>query len=125
MRLSTRPLLQGLVLSSTTTTAPPPFKFNPFKMATPLPPLPEIDRLTPGCIRILGGNPDKFALQGTNTYLLGTGPRRLLIDTGEGKPSWIAALTKVLREEGASVQAALLTHWHHDHVGGVGNLVRE
>ncbi|KAJ4291562.1 hypothetical protein N0V88_006160 [Collariella sp. IMI 366227] len=60
-------------------------------------------RLHPSCIRILAGNPSKFTLQGTNTYLLGSGPTRLLIDTGEGKPSWIAALKTVLREEKATV----------------------
>ncbi|KAI0503329.1 metallo-beta-lactamase superfamily protein [Xylaria bambusicola] len=91
-------------------------------MATQLVHLPEVERLSPACIRILGGNPSKFQLQGTNTYLVGTGPRRLLIDTGEGKPSWQAALKRVLDEEKATVQAALLTHWHPDHVQGVPQL---
>ncbi|GAP85218.2 putative metallo-beta-lactamase domain protein [Rosellinia necatrix] len=86
--------------------------------------LPEVERLSPACIRILGGNPGKFQLQGTNTYLIGTGPRRLLIDTGEGKPSWQAALKRVLDEEKATVQTALLTHWHHDHTLGVPQLLQ-
>lgn len=93
------------------------------KMAQTLTPLPEVERLSPICIRILGGNPSKFALQGTNTYLLGSGPQRLLIDTGEGKPSWIAALKRTLTTEKATVSAALLTHWHPDHVGGVADLL--
>ncbi|SPQ25836.1 8e198258-becf-4e2a-84b9-469a84e9d259 [Thermothielavioides terrestris] len=93
-------------------------------MATQLPALPEVERLAAGCIRILGGNPGKFTLQGTNTYLLGTGPRRLLIDTGEGKPSWIAALKRVLAEERASIDSAILTHWHRDHTGGVPDLLQ-
>ncbi|KAF3763697.1 Metallo-hydrolase/oxidoreductase [Cryphonectria parasitica EP155] len=88
-------------------------------MALQLVPLPEVERLSPVCIRLLGGNPSKFTLQGTNTYLIGRGPKRLLIDTGEGKPSWIAALQRTLAEEGASVSAALITHWHGDHVGGI------
>lgn len=88
-------------------------------MAVQLVPLPEVERLSPICIRILGGNPSKFTLQGTNTYLVGRGPQRLLIDTGEGKPSWKAALQRTLAEEGATVSVALLTHWHGDHVGGV------
>ncbi|KAI1165288.1 metallo-beta-lactamase superfamily protein [Nemania serpens] len=93
-------------------------------MASQLVHLPEVERLSPACIRILGGNPGKFQLQGTNTYLVGTGPRRLLIDTGEGKPSWQAALERVLEEEKATVQSALLTHWHHDHVRGVPQLLQ-
>ncbi|KAI8959513.1 putative metallo-beta-lactamase domain protein [Daldinia sp. FL1419] len=92
-------------------------------MATQLVHIPEIERLSPAVIRILGGNPSKFALQGTNTYVLGTGPKRLLIDTGEGKPSWIAALKRTLEEEKATIQSAFLTHWHHDHTGGVGQLL--
>jgi endoribonuclease LACTB2 len=93
------------------------------RMATQLVDLPEIERLSPACIRILGGNPSKFTLQGTNTYLLGTGPSRLLIDTGEGKPSWIAAVKRTLQEEGVTVQTALITHWHPDHVNGIPQLL--
>ncbi|TPX09579.1 uncharacterized protein E0L32_009180 [Thyridium curvatum] len=92
-------------------------------MAAQLVPLPEVERLSPRCIRILGGNPGKFTLQGTNTYLVGTGRRRLLIDTAEGKPAWIDAVRRTLAEEGASVSAALITHWHPDHVGGIGDLL--
>ncbi|KAJ9134728.1 Metallo-beta-lactamase superfamily protein [Pleurostoma richardsiae] len=92
-------------------------------MATQLVQLPEVERLSPRCIRILGGNPGKFTLQGTNTYLLGTGSRRLLIDTGEGRPSWIAAIKRTLEEEKASITAALITHWHHDHQGGIRQLL--
>ncbi|KAI1385324.1 putative metallo-beta-lactamase domain protein [Hypoxylon trugodes] len=91
-------------------------------MTTELVHIPEIERVSPACIRILAGNPGKFALQGTNTYILGTGPKRLLVDTGEGKPSWIAALKKTLEEEKISIQSAVITHWHHDHQGGIGHL---
>ncbi|KAI1332221.1 putative metallo-beta-lactamase domain protein [Xylariaceae sp. FL0255] len=93
-----------------------------WRMAVQLATLPEVERLSPACIRILGGNPGKFTLQGTNTYLVGTGASRLLVDTGEGKPSWAAALQRVLRDEKATVHAALLTHWHHDHTQGVPDL---
>ncbi|KAK7937383.1 uncharacterized protein PG986_014251 [Apiospora aurea] len=77
-----------------------------------------LERLSPACLRILGGNPGKFSLQGTNTYLIGTGPHRLLIDTGHGVPTWIATLNKTLADEKATIQSALLTHWHPDHIGG-------
>lgn len=61
---------------------------------------------------------------GTNTYLIGRGHRRILIDTGEGKPTWATRLQSVLSEEKATVHQALLTHWHGDHVNGVPDLLR-
>ncbi|KAL2216174.1 putative metallo-beta-lactamase domain protein [Thermoascus aurantiacus ATCC 26904] len=93
-------------------------------MATQLVPLPEIERLSASVVRILAGNPGKFTLQGTNTYLIGRGPRRLLIDTGEGRPSWPTLLKSVLTEEKATVEKALITHWHHDHVKGIPDLLK-
>ncbi|ROV86783.1 hypothetical protein VSDG_10132 [Cytospora chrysosperma] len=92
-------------------------------MAIQLAQLPEVERLSPICIRILGGNPGKFTLQGTNTYILGNGRQRLLIDTGEGKPSWIAALKRTLADEDATISKALISHWHGDHQGGINDLL--
>lgn len=92
-------------------------------MAGQLVHLPEVERLSPICIRVLGGNPGKFSLQGTNTYILGSGRQRLLIDTGEGKPSWIAAIKRTLVDEDATISEALITHWHGDHQGGIGDLL--
>ncbi|GIJ92245.1 hypothetical protein Asppvi_011222 [Aspergillus pseudoviridinutans] len=93
-------------------------------MATQLVPLAEVERLSASVVRILGGNPGKFTLQGTNTYLIGRGHQRILIDTGEGKPSWANHLKGVLAKENATVHKALLTHWHHDHVNGVPDLLK-
>lgn len=77
-----------------------------------------VERLSSRCIRILGANPGKFTLEGTNTYLLGTGRRRILIDTGEGHPAWAASLKATLEKEDATIETVLMSHWHHDHVGG-------
>ncbi|KAI9643307.1 hypothetical protein NHQ30_007926 [Ciborinia camelliae] len=92
-------------------------------MATQLVPLPEVERLSPTVIRILGGNPGKFTLQGTNTYLVGKGRQRLLIDTGDGKEAWIRNLKDTLEKEKATITSCILTHWHHDHVNGVSHLL--
>lgn len=54
---------------------------------------------------------------------MGTGRQRLLIDTGEGKPSWIATVRDTLKKENATISKALITHWHHDHVGGIKQLL--
>jgi endoribonuclease LACTB2 len=91
-------------------------------MAAQLIALPPVERLSPRVIRVLGGNPGKFTLQGTNTYLLGTGRQRILIDTGEGRPAWLASLKETLERENAVVESALISHWHHDHVNGIKDL---
>ncbi|KAA8913922.1 beta-lactamase-like protein [Sphaerosporella brunnea] len=87
-----------------------------------LPPLPAVEKLSDNVWRILGGNPGNFQLQGTNTYLLGTGRERLLIDTAQGVPVWLDSLKSVLAAENAVVTRALITHHHHDHVGGIEQL---
>ncbi|KAH7369948.1 metallo-beta-lactamase domain-containing protein [Rhexocercosporidium sp. MPI-PUGE-AT-0058] len=92
-------------------------------MATQLVPLQDVERLSMSVIRVLGGNPGKFTLQGSNTYIVGTGRQRLLIDTGEGKPAWIASLKDILQKENATVTKAIITHWHHDHQGGIKHLL--
>ncbi|KKA27212.1 hypothetical protein TD95_002100 [Thielaviopsis punctulata] len=87
-----------------------------------LPKLPDVERLSERCIRIIGGNPSHFTLQGTNTYLLGTGRERILVDSGQGYANWIKDLRRVLEQENATVRDLLLTHWHPDHVGGINDL---
>lgn len=116
-----------------------------------LPPLPAMQRLSPRVIRVLGGNPGKvpystppspspfcrgfdsrpnnsaddsqFTLQGTNTYIVGTGTSRLLVDTGQGMPVWLDTIAGLLADENITLSHVLLTHWHTDHTGGVPDLI--
>lgn len=45
---------------------------------------------------------------------------RILCDTGESnKPDYIRHLKTVLKDEKATISDIILTHWHHDHIGGV------
>ncbi|KAL4956156.1 beta-lactamase-like protein [Aspergillus filifer] len=88
-----------------------------------IPTLPVVTDVSDRVIRVLGGNAGPMRLQGTNTYLIGTGRSRILIDTGQGMPSWIRDITRVLEERDIEVSHVLLTHWHGDHTGGVSDLI--
>lgn len=48
-----------------------------------------------------------------------------MLDTGDNdKPNYIENLKNVLKEENANIQTILLTHWHHDHIGGVPDILK-
>ncbi|KAI0792746.1 lactamase [Abortiporus biennis] len=88
--------------------------------------LPHVTRLSPNVVRVLGQNPGKFTLQGTNTYLIGQRNPYILVDVGEGRDEYIPALEQALTDHATpilpgevDVSDIILTHRHHDHVNGL------
>jgi ribonuclease/clavin/mitogillin len=68
----------------------------------------------------LGQNPGAFTGPGTNTYLIGTGAQRILLDPGEGNERYLPVLERALEHAGCTgIQEIVLTHGHPDHMGGV------
>jgi endoribonuclease LACTB2 len=83
--------------------------------------LPDYARHSPRVTTVLGHNPGPFTGPGTNTYIIGTGKRRILLDTGQGVAVWADLLVSALKElcDGAVIDRIVLTHAHGDHIGGV------
>jgi glyoxylase-like metal-dependent hydrolase (beta-lactamase superfamily II) len=81
--------------------------------------LPDVDRWSERVVTALGQNPGAFTGPGTNTYLVGTGRERILLDTGQGLPAYLPVLERALAESGARIGEIVLTHGHPDHLGGV------
>jgi len=83
--------------------------------------LPDYARHSSRVATVLGHNPGPFTGPGTNTYLVGSSTRPILLDTGQGVPIWgdllVAALTELCGSSG--VDRIVLTHAHVDHIGGV------
>lgn len=82
--------------------------------------MPDVDVWSERVVVALGQNPSAFTGPGTNTYLIGTGPRRILLDTGDGRDEYLPILDQALEAAGCEgLQEIVVTHGHPDHIGGV------
>ena len=82
-----------------------------------------MERLSALVLRVIGENPGPMTLAGTNTYIVGSGRHRVLIDTSDGNPRYLQRLESCLALEGIErIDSILITHGHWDHVGGVSAL---
>jgi glyoxylase-like metal-dependent hydrolase (beta-lactamase superfamily II) len=82
--------------------------------------MPELDVWSDRVVVALGQNPGIFTGPGTNTYLVGTGRKRILVDTGQGVEAYVGVLERALQRAGADgIQEIVLTHSHPDHGGGL------
>jgi glyoxylase-like metal-dependent hydrolase (beta-lactamase superfamily II) len=86
--------------------------------------LPDVDTWSDRVVVALGQNPGIFTGPGTNTYLVGTGRERILLDAGDGKPAYLPVLERALEQAGGvSIQEIVVTHGHPDHMRGAAALV--
>ncbi|KAI8968486.1 beta-lactamase-like protein [Mycotypha africana] len=90
-----------------------------------LPSLPNFKQLSKTVWRVLGLNPGKFTLQGTNTYIVGSGKRKILIDCGDGQPDYLPLLMHSLKsiDPDAYISDILISHCHTDHCGGLKDIL--
>ena len=52
--------------------------------------------------------------------------RRILIDAGEENiPEYTENLSKALTDNNLDIQEIVITHWHHDHVGGLPDICKQ
>ncbi|CAF3940817.1 unnamed protein product [Rotaria magnacalcarata] len=93
-------------------------------MTTNLVKLQTIEQLSPLVLRVLGCNPSPMTLQGTNTYLIGKGRNRLLLDAGQGVPAYVDELKNTMKKNNIGLQAILITHWHPDHIYGIKDVLK-
>ena len=87
--------------------------------------VPDVERWSERVLVVRGLNPGPFTGPGTNTCLVGTGRRPLLLDTGAGVEGYLPLLEGALEAE-CSTDAPgdiLLTHVHPDHIGGAADVV--
>jgi ribonuclease/clavin/mitogillin len=85
-----------------------------------LPSIADVERVPGNVLRVLGNNPSRMTLRGTNVYLVGSGSTRLLVDSSDGNEVFVRRLLEVCEAHGVhEISDLLVTHGHLDHVGGL------
>jgi glyoxylase-like metal-dependent hydrolase (beta-lactamase superfamily II) len=74
-------------------------------------------------VRVVAPNPGPMTLEGTNTYLYGSGPC-VVIDPGPDDEGHLDAVRAVAEKRGG-IGLVLLTHGHGDHADGAGRFDAE
>jgi glyoxylase-like metal-dependent hydrolase (beta-lactamase superfamily II) len=85
-----------------------------------------IEKIAPNIFRIEIPLPTG-ELQSINSYIIKSGKRNLLIDTGLGTDSCVSIMTEKLKEVGADLNNTdfFITHCHRDHFGLVPRLIKD
>ncbi|RPE71586.1 glyoxylase-like metal-dependent hydrolase (beta-lactamase superfamily II) [Pacificibacter maritimus] len=80
-----------------------------------------VTTLATGLIRIIAPNPSKMTYWGTNTYILGNGAERVLVDPGPDDLDHLRRCLEALPQH-ARISHILVTHAHKDHSAGAQRL---
>ncbi len=88
-------------------------------MTNPLENFPKIVRWSERVSSVLGLNPNIFTGPGTNTFLVGSGRKRILLDTGQNCEGYVDLLERAVEAENCEIEGIAITHGHIDHVGGI------
>ena len=85
-------------------------------------------RLRDFIYHIPGDNPSAFTLCGTNCFVVGSGPRRIMIESGdypERNQLFLENFNRFLNDfTHVSIDRIFITHAHHDHFGGLYDVLR-
>jgi glyoxylase-like metal-dependent hydrolase (beta-lactamase superfamily II) len=79
-----------------------------------------IEEPAPGVVRVRADNPSPLTLDGTNTWVLGSGPA-WVVDPGPALPAHLDAVADVVAARGGA-GGVVLTHAHADHSEAAGEL---
>lgn len=90
-------------------------QFDPANFPTGL-----AEQLEPLVVRVLAGNPSPYTYTGTQTYLVGNGSDRAVIDPGPALDAHIDAIVAAAGD--AKISAIMCTHTHRDHSPAAGPL---